>query len=228
MKYIVLGLGHFGRSLAIHLTEMGHEVIAADKKLIIVEQLKDKITHTVCMDSTDREAVSSLPLKDCDAVIIAIGEDEGASLLTTALIKQFKVKRIIGRVVSDLQKTVMEAMQIDEYIMPEEEAAERLAMRLDNIDIVDSFKISEKYSIIETKVPAKYIGVTLKDADLTNKFKVIVLTTIHFSESNVKGVSSISKEASGIAKSDTILRENDLLVLFGEISDIKKMIEKAN
>ena len=228
MKYIVLGLGHFGRSLAIHLTESGHEVIAADKNLSIVEQNKDKITHTVCMDSTDKEAVSSLPLRESNAVIVAIGEDEGASLLTIALLKQLKVKRIIGRVVSDLQKTVLEAMNIEEYIMPEEEAAERLAMRLDNIDIVDSFKVSEKYSIIETKVPSKYIGMTLKDADLTNKYKVIVLTTVKTETATTgDGVTRVSKEASGIAKSDTILQENDILVLFGELSNIKNLIQKG-
>ncbi len=228
MKYIVLGLGHFGKSLAIHLTELGHEVIGADKNIVLVEQLKDKVTHTVCLDSTDKEAVGSLPLKDSDAVIIAIGEDEGASLLTTALVKQLGVKRIIGRVVSDLQKTVMEAMQIDEYIMPEEEAAERLAMRLDNIDIVDSFKVSERYSIIETRVPPRYIGMSLREADLTNKYKVIVLTTLTETERMEKGNAIPYKEASGIAKSDTILHENDLLVLFGELSDIKKLIEKGN
>ncbi|GAA4144975.1 TrkA family potassium uptake protein [Sphingobacterium kyonggiense] len=228
MKYIVLGLGHFGRSLAIHLTESGHEVIAADKNLSIVEQNKDKITHTVCMDSTDKEAVSSLPLRESNAVIVAIGEDEGASLLTIALLKQLKVKRIIGRVVSDLQKTVLEAMNIEEYIMPEEEAAERLAMRLDNIDIVDSFKVSEKYSIIETKVPSKYIGMTLKEADLTNKYKVIVLTTVKTETATTgDGVTRVSKEASGIAKSDTILQENDILVLFGELSNIKNLIQKG-
>lgn len=228
MKYIVLGLGHFGRSLGIHLTELGHEVIGADLNIQIVEQLKDKITHTVCLDTTDREAVTSLPLKDSDAVIIAIGEDEGASLLTTALVKQLGVRRIIGRVVSDLQKTVMEAMQIDEYIMPEEEAAERLAMRLDNIDIVDSFKVSDRYSIIETKVPSKYVGMTLREADLTNRYKVIVLTTVTVTDALNKGKTMQNKEASGIAKSDTLLKENDLLVLFGELSDIKKLIEKGN
>jgi len=222
MKYIVLGLGHFGRSLAIHLTELGHEVIGADKRIAIVEQLKDKITHTVCLDSTDKEAVTALPLRDSDAVIVAIGEDEGASLMTTALVKQLGVKRIIGRVVSDLQRTVMEAMDIDEYIMPEEEAAERLAMRLDNIDIVDSFKVSDRYSIIETKVPSKYVGMTLREANLTNKYKIIVLTTLKPTEK------SQERMASGIAQSDTILDENDLLVLFGELSDIKKLIEKGN
>lgn len=227
MKYIVLGLGHFGKSLAIHLTELGHEVIAADKKLTIVEQLKDKITHTICMDTTDKESVSSLPVKDSDAVIVAIGEDEGASMLTTALLKQLGVRRIIGRVVSELQQTVLEAMQIDEYIMPEEEAAERLAMRLDNVDIIDSFKVSDKYSIIETRVPPKYLGMTLKDANLTNKYKVIVLTTVKAYDKQVKGKTVQYKEASGIAVSDTKLGEDDLLVLFGELSDIKRLIEKG-
>jgi len=118
-------------------------------------------------------------------------------------------------------------MQIDEYIMPEEETAERLAMRLDNIDIVDSFKISDRYSIIETKVPPKYVGLTLKDADLTNKYKVIVMTTIRFYGHSEQGKSAPLKEATGIAKSDTLLNENDLLVLFGELSDIKRLIQKG-
>ncbi len=227
MKYIVLGLGHFGRSLGVHLTELGHEVIGADRKLSIVEQLKDKITHTVCLDTTDREAVSSLPLKDAHAVIVAIGEDEGASLMTVALLKQLKVKRIIGRIVSDLQKTVLEAMEINEYIMPEEEAAERLAMRLDNIDIVDSFKVSDKYSIVETKVPARYLGMTLREANLTNIYKVIVLTTVKITDVKKNGVTKEQKEASGIAISETMMEEGDILVVFGELSDINKLIQKG-
>ncbi|WP_294348661.1 TrkA family potassium uptake protein [Sphingobacterium sp.] len=227
MKYIVLGLGHFGRSLGVHLTELGHEVIGADRKLSIVEQLKDKITHTVCLDTTDREAVSSLPLKDAHAVIVAIGEDEGASLMTVALLKQLKVKRIIGRIVSDLQKTVLEAMEINEYIMPEEEAAERLAMRLDNIDIVDSFKVSDKYSIVETKVPARYVGMTLREANLTNIYKVIVLTTVKITDVKKNGVTKEQKEASGIAISETMMEEGDILVVFGELSDINKLIQKG-
>lgn len=227
MKYIVLGLGHFGRSLGVHLTELGHEVIGADKSLNIVEQLKDKITHTVCLDTTDREAVSSLPLKDAHAVIVAIGEDEGASLMTVALLKQLKVKRIIGRIVSDLQKTVLEAMAINEYIMPEEEAAERLAMRLDNIDIVDSFKVSDRYSIVETKVPQRYVGMTLREANLTNLYKIIVLTTVKITETKKDGITKEQKEASGIATSETVMAEGDILVVFGELSDINKLIQKG-
>lgn len=227
MKYIVLGLGNFGKALAIRLTELGHEVIGVDHKMAKVEQLKEKITHTVCMDSTDVDAVNALPLKDAHAVVVAIGEDEGASLLTTALLKQLGVKRIVGRIVSDLQKTVLEAMGIDEYLMPEEDAAGRLAMRLDNIDIVDSFKVSEKYSIIETKVPDKYIGMSLREANLTNKFRVIVLTTLKSITTEDEGKVNVAKEATGIAQSETVLAAGDILVLFGEMKDINRLIQKG-
>ena len=224
MKFIVLGLGHFGVALASRLTEMGHEVIGVDNRIARVEQLKEVITHTVCMNSTDREAVSSLPLKDADAVIVAIGEDEAASLLTTALLKQLSVKRIIGRVVSDLQKTVLDAMKIDEYILPEEESAERLAMRLDTVGVIDSCKISEKYSIVEALVPKKFAGKTLEEADFNNRYKVIVLTTIKSYQRSSGTIDKNYKQATGIATSGLVLQENDTMVLFGELMDIQKLL----
>jgi len=224
MKYIVLGLGNFGKALTIRLTELGYETIGVDNNMQKVSQLKEKITHTVCMDCTDKSAVSSLPLKDCDAVIVAIGEDEASSLLTTALFKQLNVKKIIGRVVSDLQRTVLEAMQIEEFIIPEEESAERLAIRLDNSGIVDSFKISEKYSIIETKVPTRYIGMTLAEANLTKRYNLIVLTVLTLSKGSEGGLAKIFKRSSGIATPDTVLRENEVLVLFGELKDIERLM----
>ncbi|QRR00827.1 potassium channel family protein [Dyadobacter sandarakinus] len=224
MKFIILGLGNFGKALAVRLTELGHETIGVDNNMQKVSQLKDRITHTVCMDCTDRSAVSSLPLKDCDAVVVAIGEDEASSLLATALLKQLHVKKIIGRVVSDLQRTVLEAMQIEEFFMPEEESADRLAMRLDNSGIVDSFKISEKYSIIETKVPERYIGMTLAQADLTKRYNVIVLTVLTLSKGSEDGLAKIFRRASGIATPDTVLRQDEVLVLFGELSDIERLM----
>ncbi|TCK85792.1 potassium channel family protein [Albibacterium bauzanense] len=225
MKFIVFGLGHFGKALAIRLTELGHEVIGIDNDMKKVEKFKDKITHTVCLNATDRDAVGSLPLKDANAVIVAIGEDEAASLMTTAVLKQFDIKRILTRAVSDLQKTVLEAMKIDEFIMPEEESAERLAVRLVNLNVVDSFKISDNYSIIEAKVPEKYVGKTLAEANFTNEYKVIVLTTIKTNEVESKGIKKTIKEASGIATSGTRMEADDLLVIFGEMENINKLID---
>src|SRR5690606_933068 len=118
MKYIILGLGNFGASLAEKLTEMGNEVIGVDTNMSKIEMLKDKITHVVSLDSTDLTAVSNLPLKETDVVIVAIGEDKGANILATALMKQLNVKRLISRAVSPLQKMVLEAMGIKEIIHP--------------------------------------------------------------------------------------------------------------
>lgn len=225
MKFIVLGLGNFGAALAARLTEMGHEVIGVDNSMRKVERLKEKITHTVCMNSTDAEAVSSLPLKDTDAVIVSIGEDEAASLLTTALLKQLKVKRIIGRVVSDLQKSVLDAMLIEEYILPEEESAERLAMRLDTVGVIDSFKISERYSIVEAVVPKSFVGKTVREVDFNNRFKVLVLTTIKTRKRDDSQKVRSLKEATGVAQSNTLLEEDDILVMFGELMDIQRLIK---
>lgn len=223
MKFIIIGLGRFGSALSVRLTEMGHEVIGVDIKMAKVEQLKNEITHTVCLDSTEEEAVRSLPLKDADAVIVAIGEDGAASLLTTALLKQLKVKRIIGRIISNLQRTVLMAMSIEEYVLPEEESAERLAMRLDLEEVIDSFKISDKYSIVEGVVPKQYVGMTIGEADFINSYKVLVLTMIRQQGSESEG--NFKKVATGITTAQTILKENDVLVLFGELLNIRSLLK---
>src|SRR5690606_397404 len=102
---------------------------------------------------------------------------------------------------------------------------ERLAVRLLNLNVVDSFKVSDNYSIIETKVPERYVGKTLIEADLTNQYKVIILTTIKTSEVESKGVKKTVKKASGIATSATLLEADDLLVIFGEMENINKLID---
>ena len=88
MKYIIVGLGNFGSSLAEKLTALGNEVIGIDTRMSKVDAFKERITHTICMDSTDEFTVTGLPLKDTDVVVVAIGEDEGANLMTTALFQK--------------------------------------------------------------------------------------------------------------------------------------------
>jgi len=83
MKIIVFGLGNFGMALSLSLTETGNEVIAIDKQMDKINLVKDKISHAICMDSTNELAYEALPLKDADKVIVAIGENEGAAIITT-------------------------------------------------------------------------------------------------------------------------------------------------
>ena len=107
MKYIVIGLGYFGSKLASNLTNMGHEVIGIDNHSERLDELKDSITTVMKMDSTNINAIKSLPLNDTDAVIVAIGEDVGASILTLSILKNLKVKRIIGRAINQIHQNIL-------------------------------------------------------------------------------------------------------------------------
>ena len=225
MKYIVFGLGNFGFSLASKLTAQGHEVIGVDSDMQKVEAAKDKITHAICMNSTDINAVSSLPLKECDVAIVGIGEDFGASILTTALLKQLKLKRVISRALSPIHQTVIEAIGVSEIVHPEEESAERLAKMLDIKDILDSFELFDGYKIVEAKLPAKYIGKTVEDIDVRGRFNLNILTIIKMKEQvNLLGIFQKTAKVVGAISPKTKFEEGDIILIFGQTVDIKKFL----
>lgn len=226
MKFIILGLGSFGSSLAVKLTLMGHEVIGVDNKMNKVSAIKDKITHAVNLDSTQKEAVSSLPLKETDVVIVAIGEDTGANILATALMRQLKVKRLISRAVSPLQETILEAMGVDVIIHPEEETAERWSKKLNSEGVVDSFELSKEFSIIETEMPEGFHGKSLEEVGLRRNYNLIALTTIkRVVEKNALGAEKVVKKVQGLVTAQTVLHKEDLIVVYGYNKDIKKFLK---
>jgi trk system potassium uptake protein TrkA len=228
MKYIIIGLGNFGAALSIKLTEMGNEVIGVDNHMGKVEALKDKITHSVCMDCTDMHAVSSLPLKDTDVVIVGIGENLEANIMATAVLKQLNVKRLISRAISPLQTTVLEAMGVEEIIHPEEETAERWAKKLTMRGIIDSFVIGTEYSIVEIEVPKMYIGKTLEEINFRSRHNMVVLTTIKVTEeTNLIGKASKVNMVQGVASPKTILGKGDIMVIYGNNKDIKALLEQS-
>lgn len=227
MKYLIIGLGNFGSTLAINLTSMGHEVIAIDKDMNKVNNFKDRITHTVCLDAGNKAAMNSLPITDMDVVIVGIGEDFGASVLATALLKQLKAKKIISRAISDLHQTVIEAISVDEILRPEEESAERLAVKLSTKGVVDFFRISSDHSIVEANLPEAYIGKTVEEADLRIKFNINILTILRKKEyRNLIGNKHMESEVIGVVGPETKFLAGDIIVLFGKMKDINRFMEE--
>ena len=216
MKFIVFGLGSFGATLSIKLVQLGHEVIGVDNKLETVDKYKHAITHGIALDATSKEAVEQLPLKDVDAAIIGIGESEGANVMATALLKQIGIKRIICRVISPLQRIVLEAMDMHEFVHPEESAAQRLALKLDLPGVVDSFQISADYRLLEVAVPERYIGATVSKLDLANRYKIVFVSIMkRIQKKNIFGKDTIELQEKGIVPPDTSLQKEDVLLLFG-------------
>lgn len=227
MKYIIIGLGNFGASLGQKLTAQGNEVIGIDTSMLKVEANKEKISHTICMDATDEYTVSGLPLKETDIVIIAIGEDQGANVMTTALFKNLEVKRLISRAINPLHEKVLQAIGVDGIVHPEEETAERWAKKLCLNNVVDSFELSDNYSIIEATVPEEYIGKSIEEVGLLKSFNLNVLTTIKKIEiKSLLGKSKTELKVQGVAAPDLILEEADILVLYGSNIDLQIFLKQ--
>ncbi|MCK7591860.1 TrkA family potassium uptake protein [Subsaxibacter sp. CAU 1640] len=228
MKYIIVGLGSFGASLGEKLTAAGNEVIGIDTNMNRVDNYKEKISHTIRMDATDEYTVSGLPLKDTDVVIIAIGEDQGANIMTTALFKNLHVKRLISRAVNPLHQKVLEAIGVDEIVHPEEETAERWAKKLCFKGVVDSFELSEDFSIVEVKLPPKYDGQSIRDINIRKEYNLLVLTTISKEEvTSFIGKTRKVDKVRGVAMPDDVLHEGDLLVVYGANKDIKRFLRES-
>jgi len=226
MKYIIVGLGNFGASLGEKLTSQGNEVIGIDNKMEKVDLLKERLSHTICMDATDEFTVSGLPLNDTDMVIVAIGEDKGANVMTTALFKNLQVKRLISRAIDGLHEKVLHAIGVDEVVHPEEESAERWAKKLTLKGVVDSFELSDDYSIIEVNVPERFDKKTIKDINIRETYNLLVLTTISNTEiKSIVGQTRNIPKVKGVAAPDDLLKKDDILVVYGANKDIKRFLK---
>ena len=226
MNFLIIGLGNFGAALAVRLTQLGHEVIGVDSNMSKVELLKNDITHTICANCTDINSAKDLPVKDADAVIICIGEHEGNSIMATAIMKQLNAKRIIGRVVSDTQETILHAMDIEEIVHPEQDSAEKLAKNLTTEGLIDTFELSDEYSIVKADVPERYEGKTLRETDIRSEYNITVLALISKTfKRTFLGKKQSIHEVKGIAKADTVLRKDEIMVIFGNVKDIKQFLE---
>ena len=229
MKYIVIGLGNFGSTLATRLTAMGHEVFGVDNSLEKVEQFKDRITHTICLDSSKPSSLNSLPVKDADQVIMAIGEDVGASILTTALLKQHNARSIIGRAINPLHQTVLESIGIETIFNPEKIAAEQFAKQLEMNDVVESFDLSEDCSILEIEVPKRYLGRTAGNIDFKGTYNLkLIGIKRYLTKKNLIGMMSKYATVDMDLDPEHEFNESDILVLMGDIKNFQKMIGKDN
>ncbi|MBK5209542.1 MAG: TrkA family potassium uptake protein [Flavobacteriaceae bacterium] len=227
MKYLIIGLGNFGASLAEKLTSQGNEVIGIDTRMNKVDSLKEKVSHTICMDATDEFTVSGLPLKDTDVVVVAIGEDQGANVMVTALFKNLEVKRLISRAINPLHEKVLKAIGVDEIVHPEEETAERWAKKLCLSGVVDSFELGDDFSIVEMNLPPEYEGQKISEIGIRKKYNLLVLTTIKSSrvESSI-GRSRKESKVQDVASPDLILEKGDILVVYGANKDIQSLLKK--
>lgn len=226
MKVVVIGLGNFGMSLAIHLSNTGNEVIVADHDLDKIEQIKNKVAHAVAIDATNESAYQALPLNNADLAIIAIGQKNGASIMSTAILKKLTKAKIISRSASALEDTILEAMGVDQIIHPEQEYAERFTKKINLKGSIDNFEIDDEYLVSEIEVSKLLVGKTLQESDFRKKFNLNIITIIRKKEhTNLLGRAVQKREVVGLPKPEMVFQQGDILAVFGKDTDIKKYLK---
>ncbi len=227
MKIIIIGLGNFGMSLAIHLSDTGNEVIVADQDSDKVEQIKDKVAHAVIMDATNENAYNALPLKNADLAVIAIGQKNGAGIMSTAIVKKLTNAKIISRSASALEDTILEAMGVDQIIHPEQEYAERLTKKINLKGSIDNFEIDDDYLVSEIEAGKSLIGKTIEQTDFRNSYKLNIITIIRKKfHKNLLGREVEKREVVGLPKPNIVFQKGDILAVFGKDSDLKKYLKE--
>lgn len=226
-KFCVIGLGYFGYNLALRLSEAGAEVIAVDHHQDRIDELADKLEFAVCLDSKDAKALRSLNLHDMDAVIVAIGKDFNNSILTTSHLQEMGVKNIIARVTTPLHEKLLNLMNINEVLVPEAEAAEQLSKRLMIRGVISSMMISKDYGIYEIKAPEYLVGKQIIDSNIRQDYSLNLVTV----KKNIKEKGSLISgeydvnQVIGIPSPTYVIKDDDILVLFGEEKNIRKLVD---
>ena len=228
MKYCVIGLGIFGRHLCTHLASLGAEVLAIDPREENVAAVKDIVDASVELDFSDPAPFAQFPIREMDAVVIAIGDNFEASMMLTLRMQELGAKKIICRVLSPMHERLLKLLKVDRLVVPEEFAARGLAHSMMISGVIDV--------IIEAKVPAGLAGKTLEQVALAFRKYSILLVTVkrrisHPLLSRVLPTDEMTlndeddRATLGVPKLDVEFKSDDILVLFGAEKNLPRFLD---
>jgi len=211
-QFAIIGIGNFGYYLGRHLYEKGHEVIALDITKAQVQKVKDIVSQAVVVDATDREALEALGISHVDAAVVCIGTRMQASILATLHLKELGLKNILAKATSEEHGRILRKVGANEILFPEKDLAIGVASRLDNPNMLDYLPFIEGYSIVELAPPKDFVGKTLRELNLINRFGIQVLA--------VKEI--IPKGLTLIPKADFQVKDSDALIVLGPDETLEK------
>lgn len=221
-RVAVIGLGRFGMTLARTLGENGAEVIAIDVDARLVDQVKDIVSTAVRLDSTDPDALSGQEVGKCDVVVVAIGENFEAALLTTVLVKQLGVPRVICRAQTAVHAEIYRQIGATDVIQPEMQAGAALGRSLASPHIDEVVPLAEGYSLIELHAPRAFLDKTLAGLNLRAKYQVN-LVAIKRTRQVASGGRNVEEELLSVPTPNDVIKPGDILVLVGSNDALNRL-----
>ncbi|MGG1611459.1 potassium channel family protein [Paenibacillus barengoltzii] len=209
-QFVIIGLGRFGSSLALELMELGYEVLGIDRNEEIVEELSDRLTHTVVADATEEEVLKSLGVRNFDCGIVAIGTDIQMSILAAILLKDLGIKTVVAKAISLLHGRALEKLGVDRVIYPERDMGVRVAHQLVTPNLLDYIELSKEYSIVEMKVPTCLNHKSIGDLNMRARFGCSIVA-IHRNGGILVAPTAMDQ-----------LNEGDIMVIIGSKKNIEQ------
>jgi len=213
MKFAIIGLGSFGSNIAKTLYERGHEVLVVDKAKARIEESKSCSSHAVHMEAADKENLQSLGIKEMDVVIVSLGPEMEASILTVLYLHELGVKRIVAKALTEDHLKILESVGATEVIFPERDMAIKTALKMSSHNILEYLPLHSGFGIQEIAPPDKFIGKSLKELDLRNKYGIYVIA--------VKGL--VPEKTTFIPRADFVIKDSDILIIMGEEKALNKI-----
>ncbi len=210
LQFFVAGLGRFGESVAVTLDKMGYDVMAMDSDEDVVQDLSDKLGYVVCADASDEKNLLAIGAGNADIAVIAIG-DLSASLLTTLLLKDMGVKKIVVKALDELHGKMLQKIGADKIIYSEKEMGVRVAHNLTNPGIVDYIEMNNNITILSIKVPKDWIGKNLIQLDVRRKYNITVVAIRRGKETFIN------------PRPDIEMQAEDMLIILGDTASVKKV-----
>lgn len=223
-RFAVIGLGRFGKKLAIALSMSGAEVIAIDRDRTIIEQIRDQVSLAVRLDSTDEDALRSQGVDKIDVAIVGMGQGGRAfesAILTVVNLKQMGVKQICARAENLIAGQVFSAVGATEVIYPEIESAQRWAYKLIAPHIGEKIDFAPGYSMASIKAPASFHEKTLMDLQLRQKYSVNLVAIKRGGD--VKDKKSKAEAIINVPMPSTVIYAGDTLMVAGSDADLEKL-----
>ncbi|MGN0497588.1 MAG: potassium channel family protein [Acutalibacteraceae bacterium] len=211
MKSILLiGLGRFGKHIALQLNMLGHQVMAIDDREERVNDILPFVTNAQIGDSTSEEFLRSLGINNYDVCIVAIGTDFQSSLETTSLLKELGAKLVVSRAARDVHAKFLLRNGADEVLYPEKQLAKWAAIRYSADHILDYIELDDDNAIFEVTVPKNWIGKTVGQIDIRKKYNI-----------NIMGFKKDGKIDVAITP-DTLLTDDKTMLVLGEYKALQK------
>ncbi len=216
-RFAVIGLGRFGKKLAIALSMSGAEVIAIDRDRTIVDQIRDQVSHAVRLDSTDEDALKAQGVGKVDVAIVGMGQGGRAfesAIMTVVSLKAMGVKQILARAQSLTAGQVFSAVGATEVVYPEIETAQRWAYKLIAPQIGEKIDFAPGYSLASITAPASFHDKTVKELQLRQKYNVNLVAVKRGEEGGKK------ENIINVPMPDTIIYAGDILMVAGSDKDL--------